>query len=219
MYTKEIKLVIFDLDGTLLDTIEDLAAATNYALAQEGFATHEVEAYRGFVGNGIKVLFEKALGADNANEENVSKVQDHFKKYYSGNGQSKTTPYAGVMTLLSDLVKKGIMVAIASNKYQEGVDRLVDVFFKDIPFVAALGQRDGVAKKPDPKIIYEILDIANVDKLETLYVGDMDIDMKTAKAAGVKEVAVTWGFSDRSLLETFSPYALIDRPEEIMGLI
>ncbi len=219
MYTKEIKLVIFDLDGTLLDTIEDLAAATNYALAQEGFATHEVEAYRGFVGNGIKVLFEKALGADNANEENVSKVQDHFKKYYSGNGQSKTTPYAGVITLLSDLVKKGIMVAIASNKYQEGVDRLVDVFFKDIPFVAALGQRDGVAKKPDPKIIYEILDIANVDKLETLYVGDMDIDMKTAKAAGVKEVAVTWGFSDRSLLETFSPYALIDRPEEIMGLI
>ncbi len=219
MCTKEIKLVIFDLDGTLLDTIEDLASATNYALSKEGFATHEVEAYRGFVGNGIKVLFEKALGSDNANDENVMKVQTHFKKYYSENGQTKTKPYEGIMSLLSDLIERGVKVAIASNKYQEGVDRLVETFFKDIPFVATLGQREGKAKKPDPAIIYEIIALANIDKGECLYVGDMDVDMNTAKAAEVKAVAVSWGFSDRSLLETFSPFGLIDMPKELMQII
>ena len=219
MNTREIKLVIFDLDGTLLDTIEDLAAATNYALEQESFSTHQVEAYRGFVGNGIKVLFEKALGPDNASEENVLKIQAHFKRYYSENGQSKTKPYEGVIAMLCDLVESGVKVAIASNKYQEGVDSLVDVFFRDIPFVVALGQREGVAKKPDPAIIYEILEKTEVSKDECLYVGDMDIDMNTAQAAGVKAVAVSWGFMDSRILETFSPYALIDKPKELIDLI
>ncbi len=123
------------------------------------------------------------------------------------------------MELLYDLQKRGVMIAVASNKYQEGVDRLVDTYFKDMTFVAALGQREGVAKKPDPSIIYEILEIANVDKDECLYVGDMDIDMKTAQAAEVKAVGVSWGFADRSMLEIFSPYALIDMPKEIIGLV
>ncbi len=219
MSSKDVKLVIFDLDGTLLDTLEDLAAATNYALVQEGKPTHEVEKYRGFIGNGIKVLFQKALGPENATEENVLKVQGHFKKFYSENGQSKTKPYDGIMELLCDLQRKGVRLAIASNKYQEGVDRLVDTYFKGVDFIAALGQRDGVAKKPDPTIIYEVLEIANLDKEECLYVGDMDIDMNTAKAAGVKAVGVSWGFLDRSALEAFLPYAIIDKPEELMTLL
>ena len=213
------KLVIFDLDGTLLDTIADLAESTNHALKQLGYPTHNVETIRTFVGNGINKLLERALPLQEQTEENVRLMRSHFVPYYDAHNADLSSPYPGIVHLLEDLQEKGIMIAVASNKYQEATVKLVKHYFPMINFIEILGQREGINVKPDPSIVFDILQKANVNKEEVLYVGDSGVDMQTAINAGVDAVGVTWGFRPRTELEGFQPMGLIDKAEELLGFI
>lgn len=213
------KLVIFDLDGTLLDTIADLAVATNHALKQLGYPTHETEVIRTFVGNGINKLLERALPANERTEENVMRMRTHFIPYYDAHNADLSAPYPGIVSLLEALQEKGLQLAVASNKYQEATAKLVEQYFPTISFIEVLGQRDGIAVKPDPIIVFDILKKTDVSKEEVLYVGDSGVDMQTAQNAGVDAVAVTWGFRPRTELESFQPKGLIDKAEELLEFV
>ena len=213
------KLVIFDLDGTLLDTIADLAESANYALKQLGYPTHDVETIRTFVGNGINKLLERALPPHEQTEENVMRMRSHFVPYYDVHNADLSSPYPGIVNLLEDLQAKGIQIAVASNKYQAATVKLVKQYFPDIDFVEILGQREGINVKPDPTIVFDILKKAKVSCEETLYVGDSGVDMQTAINAGVDAVGVTWGFRPQAELESFQPMGLIDKAEELLGFI
>ena len=213
------KLVIFDLDGTLLDTIADLAESANYALKQLGYPTHDVETIRTFVGNGINKLLERALPSHEQTEENVIRMRSHFVPYYDVHNADLSNPYPGIVSLLEDLQAKGIQIAVASNKYQAATVKLVKQYFPNIDFVEILGQREGINVKPDPTIVFDILKKAKVSFEETLYVGDSGVDMQTAINAGIDAVGVTWGFRPRAELESFQPMGLIDKAEELLGFI
>ncbi len=209
------KLIIFDLDGTLLNTIADLAACTNYALQQLGFPAHPTEAYNLMVGNGINKLFERALPEGAKTEENVRQVRAVFLPYYDQHNADCTTPYTGIPELLQTLQQTGIQLAVASNKHHAATQKLIADYFGDICFVAVLGQRDGILPKPDPTIVQDILAIAGVKKEEVLYVGDSGVDMQTALNAGVTACGVTWGFRQRAELEAFNPAYIVDAPQQI----
>lgn len=213
------KLVIFDLDGTLLDTIADLAESANYALKQLGYPTHDVETIRTFVGNGINKLLERALPSHEQTEENVMRMRSHFVPYYDVHNADLSSPYPGIVYLLEDLQAKGIQIAVASNKYQEATVKLVKQYFPDIDFVEILGQREGINVKPDPSIVFDILQKTHVSKEDVLYVGDSGVDMQTAINAGVDAVGVTWGFRPRAELESFQPMGLIDKAEDLLEFI
>ncbi|BEG97979.1 HAD family hydrolase [Bacteroides sedimenti] len=213
------KLVIFDLDGTLLNTIADLAQSTNYALKECGFPEHEEEEYKYFVGNGIYKLFERALPESEKSEENIANVRKHFLIHYGVHNMDHSCPYPGIMNLLENLHKKGLKLAVASNKYQAATERLIKHYFSEIPFVAVFGQREGVKAKPDPTIVEDILAIFPVDKKDVLYVGDTGIDMQTALNAGITAAGVTWGFRQRAELEQYSPAYIVNQAEEILELI
>jgi len=213
------KLVIFDLDGTLLNTIADLANSTNYALSQYGFPVHEMHEYNFFVGNGINKLFERALPEGEKTEDNIRKIREKFLPYYDQHNADFSSPYPGITSLLENLQNRGIMLAVASNKYQAATKKLIKHFFPQINFIEVLGQRDGIDPKPDPAIVFDILNVAKVDKNEAIYVGDSGVDMQTAKNAGITVVGVTWGFRPRAELEKFSPDYLVDKGEEILALV
>ncbi len=209
------KLVIFDLDGTLLDTIADLAVATNHALTQLGYPTHEMETIRTFVGNGINKLLERSLPEDKRTEA----MRTHFIPYYDAHNADFSSPYPGIVEVLETLQAKGLMIAVASNKYQEATEKLVSHYFPTIRFVEVLGQREGISVKPDPTIVYDILKKANVNKEEVLYVGDSGVDMQTAINAGVDAVGVSWGFRPLAELESFRPKGVVDKAEELLGFV
>lgn len=213
------KLIIFDLDGTLLDTIADLAAATNQALAQEGYPTHPVDAYRFFVGNGINKLFERALPEEARNEANVLKIRSLFVPYYDVHNADLSRPYPGIPELLLQLQQAGFQLAVASNKYQSATRKLVAQYFPDIRFAAVFGQREGVPTKPDPTVVHDILTETGVTPDEVMYVGDSDVDMQTARNAGVTAVGVTWGFRPRVELAALHPAYLIDQAEELLQVL
>ena len=209
------KLVIFDLDGTLLNTIADLANSTNYALKVLGYTIHEPDKYNFMVGNGINKLFERALPDGEKTEENVLRVRQEFVPYYDQHNADKSRPYPGVTELLETLQTAGMQLAVASNKYQAATEKLIAHYFPNIKFTAVFGQREGIPVKPDPIIVKEILQIAKVQEEETLYVGDSGVDMQTAINAGVTSCGVTWGFRPRTELESFHPDHIVDNAEEI----
>ena len=213
------KLVIFDLDGTLLDTIADLAESANHALKQLGYPTHPVEVIRTYVGNGINKLLFRALPDEEKSEENMMRMRTHFVPYYDAHNADLSAPYPGIVSLLEELQAKGLMIAVASNKYQEATVKLVKHYFPMIDFVEVLGQREGINVKPEPTIVFDILKKAGVSKEETLYVGDSGVDMQTAINAGVDAIGVTWGFRPRTELEDFHPMGLIDQAEELLGFV
>ena len=213
------RLVIFDLDGTLLDTVADLANATNQALEQCGFPTHPVEAYYQFVGNGINKLFARALPAESDNEENVLRIRSLFVPFYNEHNADCSCPYAGVVDLLCRLQSSGVQIAVASNKYHEATLKLVTHFFPDIDFAAIYGQRESVPIKPAPDVVYDILRDTGIAKEDTLYVGDSGVDMQTARNAGVESVGVAWGFrSVEELLENGASH-IIHKAEEILRIV
>ena len=209
------KLVIFDLDGTLLNTIADLANSTNYALKVLGYPIHEPDKYNFMVGNDINKLFERALPDGEKTEENVLRVRQEFVPYYDQHNADKSRPYPGVTELLETLQTAGMQLAVASNKYQAATEKLIAHYFPNIKFTAVFGQREGIPVKPDPIIVKEILQIAKVQEEETLYVGDSGVDMQTAINAGVTSCGVTWGFRPRTELESFHPDHIVDNAEEI----
>lgn len=212
------KLIIFDLDGTLLNTIADLAQSTNHALRMLGYPTHEESAYNFMVGNGINKLFERALPEGEKNEKNVLRVRKEFILHYNAHNADKSCPYPGIPELLNFLEEKGFQLAVASNKYQSATEKLVAHYFPNNHFIAIFGQREGVKVKPDPTIVQDILSIAQTTKEEVLYVGDSGVDMETAANAGVTACGVTWGFRPRAELEKFSPAHIVDKASEIAAI-
>lgn len=215
-----IKLVIFDLDGTLLDTIEDLTDATNHALRALGFPERNAEACRTMVGRGIRNLLRSALPDGAATEENVARMEQAFFPYYDVHIQDRTRPYAGIPELLEKLNGKGVRIALASNKYQEGAEKLMAHFFGRIPFVKILGQRAGQPIKPDPAIVGQILaETPEIRREEVLYVGDSGVDMQTGANAGVRTVGVTWGFRSREELAAGHPWRIAEDVEELESFI
>ena len=213
-------LLIFDLDGTLLDTVADLAASTNHALKLCGFPTHESSAYKFFVGNGINKLFERSLPEGEKTTENIILIRQHFLEYYGAHNSDLTIPYPGIKDLLQQLQFAGIKLAVASNKYQKGTEYLIRHFFPEITFEAVFGQRENIAAKPDPTIVHDIMHKTNTTKKEdVLYIGDSGVDMLTAQNSGIEAVGVTWGFRPRTELEEFSPAYIVDHPGEILPLV
>lgn len=196
-----IRLVIFDLDGTLLDTVGDLAGACDELLAARGYPGHSTEEYRRFVGNGINKLIERALPAAAASPEAAAELRPEFVRIYRSRITRSTRPYEGVAELLESLRGMGLKLAVASNKFHGGTRQLVEHFFPGVEFCAVLGQREGVPMKPDPAVVREIMDVAGVGCDEVLYVGDSGVDMQTARNAGVLAAGVTWGFRPRGELE------------------
>lgn len=213
------KLIIFDLDGTLLNTIADLAHSTNYALNKLGYPIHEIEKYNFMVGNGIDKLFERALPEGEKSKENVLRVRKEFVPYYDVHNADDSRPYSGIPELLAYLQASGIQISVASNKYQAATQKLIDHYFPEIHFTAVFGQREGVKVKPDPTVVFDIMEVAKVTKEDVLYVGDSGVDMQTAANAGVTACGVTWGFRPRAELEEFSPQYIVDTAEEIKRLI
>ena len=216
----KIKLAIFDLDGTLLDTIEDLGTACNHALKSCGCPERAMSDYNKLVGRGIYNLFRDALPEDRRTEETVMKMRDFFIPYYNEHKADRTKPYAGIPELLEKLENEGVMLAVASNKYQEGAEALVHRFFGGRNFLRILGQRDGMPIKPDPEIVREIeRAFGEIRKDEVAYVGDSDVDMETGANAGVTTIGVTWGFRSREELEMKHPHFLCGTPEELYDVI
>lgn len=210
------QLVIFDLDGTLLNTVGDIAAATNFALQKNGFPPHPASVIKSFVGNGINKLFERALPENYKTEDWVLKIRQDFIPYYNEHGAEMTMPYPGMVELLYTLRRLGIEVAVASNKYQYATEMLMQTYFPEIDFAAVFGQRDGVPTKPDTKIVDDILSITGTQKSDTLYVGDSGVDMQTAINAGLDAIGVTWGCRSREELQSFHPMAVVDSAEDIL---
>lgn len=213
------QLVIFDLDGTLLNTIGDLAVACNAVLAVRGLPQHSYEEYCHFVGNGILRLVERALPEPLRTPENVTLVRADFVRYYVEHIDTYTKPYDGIPELVAELARRGVRMAVASNKFQAGTEKLIRLFFPDVAFAAVFGQRPDVPLKPDPAVVEEILALTSTPREEVLYVGDSGVDMQTARAAGVRSAGVTWGFRDRQELVEAGAGSLVDRPEELLGLL
>ena len=277
-WTAMTKLVIFDLDGTLLDTVEDLGNATNYALRMCGFPERPLKDYYQLVGRGIYNLFRSAMqapgsgkvtlpdggnetvsvegnvpvpveaGAPVPDEEMVSRMASYFLPYYGEHMCDFTRPYPGIPEMLASLAAAGIQVALASNKYQEGAEKLIHRFFPEIPFLKVLGQREGQPIKPDPQVVFQIMagapevgpqslptnkqpfdpvlgpqslpsDRQTFAPEDVAYVGDSNVDMLTGLNAGVRTIGVTWGFRDRAELEAFHPFAVVDTVQELQDLL
>lgn len=213
------KLIIFDLDGTLINTIADLGACTNYALEKLGYPTHDIESYKFRVGNGINNLFRRSLPEGEKTDENVLRVRREFIPYYNAHNTDLSRPYPGMVELLEALQTEGILLAVASNKYQEATTKIIGELYPSIRFSAVLGQREGINIKPDPQIVFDILQATGVEKADVLYVGDSGVDMQTGLNAGVETCGVTWGFRPRTELEPFHPQHIVDSVEELRQII
>ena len=212
--------MIFDLDGTLLDTRADIADACNYALRMCGCPERKLEEYNMLVGRGILNLFRGALPEGRKDEETVMKMKEHFVPYYNAHIDNLTRPYDGIMEMLDAIVREGIHLAIASNKYQEGTETLVRKYFGAYDFVRILGQREGKPIKPDPEIIHEAMEsLPGTTAAEVMYCGDSDVDMQTGINAGVRTIGVEWGFRTREELSAYNPWLMVERPDEIVKAI
>ena len=212
------ELVIFDLDGTLVDTIEDLGTAVNHALAQKNLPPHEIPEYRLMVGNGIGKLVKRAMPGPLQEDAGLfGELLDSFVKYYSSHLDVHSRPYPGMTGLLARLSAAGMKLAVASNKFQAGAETIVGRFFPGVDFCAVLGGRDGAPLKPDPEVMREILDKAGVLREKAVMVGDSATDMLTAKAADICGIAVSWGFRPQEAAAECSFRA--DTSEELEKLL
>lgn len=213
------ELVIFDLDGTLVNTIADLATATNHALAEGGYPTHHLSAYPFYVGNGVTRLIERALPSEARTPEEIERVRGFFKNYYDHHLTDASTPYQGIPELLAELQDRGIKLAVASNKYQSAVERIIAFFFPNINWVAVEGQKPDVPVKPDPSIVFQVLLKSPTAKDAVIYTGDSGVDMETAWRAGVESVGVTWGFRPESELAENNAGSIITSPAQLLEII
>ena len=210
--------VIFDLDGTLLNTIDDLGYACNYALEQTGYPTFPIEAYPAKVGNGINNLIRRALPETERTEENIMRVRTHFVPYYDAHNCVYTRPYEGIAEVLTELKAQGHQLAVASNKYQAATEKIVNHFFPGM-FDVILGEREGIERKPNPQIVYDIIERLHATKQKILYIGDSLVDYETAKNAGVPFVACSWGFVLREQLVEAGVTRIVDHPTGLVLVI
>ncbi|MBR1808570.1 MAG: HAD family hydrolase [Paludibacteraceae bacterium] len=214
------KLAIFDLDGTLLNTIADLGAACNHALAESGYPLHTADEYPHLVGNGVNRLIERALPEGKKSQENILKLRQSFIPYYNRHNKVHTKPYDGIEDTLQTLKTEGWLLAVASNKYQAATEDLINHYFPGI-FDAVFGEREGCPRKPDPQIVSDIISSLNITPNSSyiIYIGDSDVDMQTAKNAGLKSVACSWGFCSKELLQQYQPDYIINEPYQLTKLI
>lgn len=217
-----IKLVIFDLDGTLINTIADLAEASNYALSKQGLSGHDVQEYTLMVGHGVKNMLVSALEKSLCSapcEEQVQQALNDFTPYYVEHIDVHTRPYPGMVELLNALNSRGVKLAVASNKFQAGAEKLIAEFFPEVDFVAVLGNKEGLPLKPSAEVVNLILAKAGVAKGDCLYVGDSATDVKTAQNAGVQCAGVTWGFRPESDLVQAGAEHIVKSATELAALI
>ena len=209
------KAVIFDLDGTLLNTLDDLADSTNYALSKFGYPTRTIEGVRQFVGNGVAKLIERAI-PEGKNNPNFEKCLAIFKENYAQNMYNKTAPYNGIIEMLSNLKSKGIKIAVVSNKFDLAVKELCKKYFEGfIDFAAGENEAQGIKKKPAPDTVLSVLNEFNFAPEDAVYVGDSDVDIMTAKNSKMPCISVTWGFRDKKFLLENGATILINAPSEI----
>ena len=213
------RLAIFDLDGTILDTLTDLTDAVNVALQKNGYPTHTEQAICSFVGNGVRKLVERATpkGTDAAL---VARVFEDFHAYYAAHSIVKTAPFAGITDLLATLQRQGVQTAVLSNKADAITKQLCFDMFGDA-FSIVLGEREeqGVPRKPAPDAVFEIMQALGVTKEQTVYVGDSEVDIKTAKNAGIDAILVSWGFRDKVFLREQGAALIVDTVKELEGAI
>jgi len=213
------KAVIFDLDGTLLDTLEDLADAMNHTLEERGFPTHPVLAYRYFVGNGVAKIVERTLPPEKRNRALMADCSKAFLKEYDRNWNRKTKPYDGVPELLDTLTLKQIPMAVFTNKPHEFAERCIREFLPKWKFKAVFGQREGHPMKPDPTVPLEIAEQLNIPPRQFLYLGDSDVDMKTAVNAQMLPVGALWGFRSEKELRDSGAFEVIIRPTALLEFV
>lgn len=213
------KLIIFDLDGTLLNTIGDLAVACDHMLSLRNLPTHSYEEYCSFVGNGILRLVERALPESLREEGYVKAARADFLAYYIDHIDRKTEPYEGITTLVASLQERGYKLAVASNKFQAGTAKLIGRFFPDIEFVEVCGNREGVPLKPDTALVDIILQKAMIPLESCIMVGDSAVDMMTARNASIHSIGVTWGFRSREELCEAKAEYLVDTADELLAVI
>ena len=216
---KKFETIIFDLDGTLLDTLGDLAASVNYALKAHGMPTHSIDNVRRFVGNGVRLLMERAVpdGAENPKFEEAFAT---FRQHYMEHSLDTTRPYDGIMDMLQTLRGRGYHTAVVSNKFYAATQELCCHFFADTIEVA-IGEHEaeGIRKKPAPDTVNEALRQLGVSREGAVYVGDSDVDIATAKASGMPCISVLWGFRDRQFLIEHGGTTFIHHPSELLTLI
>ena len=213
------KLAIFDLDGTLLNTLDDLAAACNHALSGCGLPEHPVDAYRQMIGNGVRLLIQRAVPVQNQGDETLlEKLHTLFRDYYNAHGSDLTRPYDGILQMLDELRDAGMTLTVLSNKPHAFTKELVPHYFGD-RFAHAFGQREGYPPKPDGALVAELLRLTGYTAAETVYIGDSGVDMQTAHNGGVDAVGVLWGFRDRQELEQNGAVRFAETPHELQQLL
>jgi len=210
------QLAIFDLDGTLLNTLDDLADSVNYIMGLFGHPTRTLKEVRSFVGNGIRKLIERSAPKDTPEEE-IDRMFEAFKEYYGVHCADKTKPYEGIMELLTDLQKQGVKLAVVSNKADYAVKALCEQYFPGY-FDEAVGERAGIARKPAPDTVNEVLKNLQIDKSQAVYIGDSEVDVQTAQNAEMDCIAVNWGFRDKEVLEEAGAEIIVSTPAEVLGL-
>lgn len=208
---------IFDLDGTVLDTLDDLRDSVNFALSQNSLPKRTTEEVRAFVGNGIRLLIERAV-PDGTDGETLEKCFEDFKIHYKNNSANHTKPYDGIKDVLFRLKNSGVKLALVSNKADFAVQGLISDYFSGI-FDFATGEKDGVRRKPYPDSVFTAVKNLNADIKKTVYIGDSQVDVETARNSGLPCIAVTWGFRDKNVLEELSPEYIIDKPSQIAEII
>ena len=214
MKTQKFKTFIFDLDGTLLNTLNDLAASTNHALLTNGMAERSIDEVRQFVGNGVRLLIERAVepGTDKAT---IDRVFADFKTHYMHHSLDTTRPYDGIMDMLHELRHRGIRIAVVSNKLYAATRELCHHFFADTVEVA-IGEKEGIRRKPSPDTVIEAMLELGVDKTDAVYVGDSDVDIATAKNCGIPCISVLWGFRDKDFLIEHGAQTFVSHPSELL---
>lgn len=213
---KDMDTIVFDLDGTLLNTLDDLMDSVNYMLSVKGYPVRAYEEIRRFVGNGVRLLVERAL--PDGKKDETEKCLGIFAAHYDTNKNNKTRPYDGIREALASVKAAGYKTAIVSNKYERAVHELVASEFRGV-IDAAVGERPGVAPKPAPDGVFAALAALGSKPENAVYIGDSDVDVRTAKNAGLKMIGVTWGFRDRSLLEQMGADRIVDDPADILSAV
>lgn len=207
------KVAVFDMDGTILDTLQDLKDSINFALKENGFPERNLEEVRLFVGNGVKKLVERAV-PENASLEQQEKVLESFNRYYPEHCDIYTKPYNGILELLQKLKSRGMKLAVNSNKPDYGVKELCKKYFDGI-FDVEIGIKEGIKTKPSPDALNKILELLNCEKQDAVYIGDSDVDIMTAKNAELHSISVDWGFRSKDFLKKSGAEKIVENCDEL----
>ena len=209
------RYAIFDLDGTLLDTLDDLTDSMNYILGKHNFPLRTRDEVRNFVGNGVRKLVERAVPPEyKADEEFIDKFYNDFSLYYNSHSDIKTSPYPGTLDMLDKLLENGFDIAIVSNKIDSAVKSLSAKFFGE-RIKSAIGEKPSVRHKPEPDMVFMAMEEMGADKENSIYIGDSEVDIQTAKNSGIPCISVLWGFKDRKFLEDSGAMAIVESMEEL----